>query len=718
MKILKEWAPTPCRLFLVGAIGIGGLLVLAGLSVGLCRQISDFGDAALATQADAFAVELALFTEHALANEPADRGVPQLNPRQLAIILEDLAAQNPNAALTVFDATGAVIARSKTRHAPSSHPFIRNLDLEHDGRRLGRAVIELPRSGAAELHRSVLWSLGLLFACGWPVMTVLMILNNRTLGSRLTRIENAATRIANGDFDVILPAKGGENDGVTRIEARFNFMAQSLNEQQHQLHYMAYFDSVTGLPNRAGFIDALTEACKDTSEGGAGFVVAVFDVDRFKDVNDVFGHAAGDELLARLSLRLRHHLGEHTVIGRLSGDEFAILLAGQEDLAEVTQQLHQAANTVCQPVRLRQANAMIHISFSIGVALCPTHFTGPVDLLKATDLALKEAKAAGGSDLVAFQPELAASLERRHAIEGGLRDAMENGELSLVYHPLVTCRSGQIDSAEALLRWQHPSLGAIPPTEFIPIAEHSGLIKPLGLWVLRRACAQLQEWTAAGLETMSVAVNVSVAQIIDEAFETEVLDILEQENVPPSRIVLEVTESIFAGPWFDRILSHLEGLRSKGIRIAIDDFGTGYSSLAYVRDLPIDEIKIDRAFVRPVADCDRAYAILVSICRMVRTMGNKSIVAEGVESEAHLRRIVAAGCDLAQGYFLSEPISGAQLVPWWETQGRAIAGLICSAQADGLTLAPSSDGCAALGNASHAEDAETGLPDGRIEACG
>ncbi len=692
----------PRRLMLVAGIGVLDFVVLAAVWAGM-SDVPDLDHRALSDQAHALAAEIA-FAVQAGARAGPGRAI---DPVRLSGLLDPITDRRPDVTISVFGPTGALLFRSGP--PPLTGALSVSRDLTLGTRRIGRTAVALPRAPIDRQHRARTIGLALLFLCGWPAMAIVMLRHDRALVRRLGRIEQAAGRIAVGDFSVSLPARG--QDGVARIEAGFNFMAASLNENHHQLQYMAFFDPVTGLPNRAGFIEDLSERCKDTARGGPGFVVAVLDVDRFKDVNDVFGHAAGDELLARLSLRLRKHLGPDASVGRLSGDEFAVLLPHVATLAAAISILRDTAETVCRPVELRRANTTIHASFSIGIAQCPADYTNPVDLLKATDLALKEAKTSGGGQLVAFKPDLANQLQRRRAIEDGLRDAIEAGTLSLVFHPLVDCRSSRIESVEALLRWQHPTLGPVAPSEFIPVAEQSGLIKPMGLWVLSTACAQLKAWTQAGLADLSIAVNVSVAQMVDETFPQNVLTILEREGVEPSKIVLELTESIFAGPWLDRILSHLEVLRSHGIKIAIDDFGTGYSSLSYVHDLPCDEIKIDRAFVSPTTDSTRARAILVSICQMVRTMGDKTIVAEGIETEAHLRHVVEAGCDLAQGYFLSEPLAGADLVPWWDKRRAMVEAVIADTQ-NGAGI-PS----LAVLDRSHAENAEAGLGDRRIEAC-
>jgi diguanylate cyclase (GGDEF)-like protein len=386
--------------------------------------------------------------------------------------------------------------------------------------------------------------------------------------------------------------------------------------------------------------------------------VLLIDLDRFKEVNDTLGHQAGDELLCMIGPRIMEVLPASGTVARLGGDEYAVLLPVLVDEPDAFGIAHRIAAALDLPFRLEGLN--IEIEASIGLAIYPTDGVSGDVLMQRADIAMYLAKTRR-TVVERYDPQLDHHTTRRLELIGELRTALTDGDVHVYYQPKLDLVSGDVSEVEALARWVHPRLGVVPPSEFVPLAEHTGLIRPLTSHVLRHAVAQAAQWQADGAP-LTVAVNLSARSVHDGAIVQEVLTVLNETRLPPSLLRLEITESsIMADP--QRARSVLEQLHDMGIRLSIDDFGTGYSSLAYLKDLPISEIKIDRSFVTNVLEREGDQVIVRSTIDLARNLGLTS-VAEGVESTAALRWLAQAGCSQAQGYHIARPMTPAALGEW------------------------------------------------------
>jgi diguanylate cyclase len=421
--------------------------------------------------------------------------------------------------------------------------------------------------------------------------------------------------------------------------------------------HQALHDSLTGLPNRELFADRVGQAIRAADRELQPAALLLLDLDRFKDVNDTLGHHHGDQLLCEVGTRLEAALRQVDTVARLGGDEFAVLVPGAtaEGAAAVADKLRTALHA---PLTLD--GVTLDLDASIGIAVYPDHGNDTAELLQHADVAMYSAKQTHAGFMV-YDPAVDQHSPRRLALLGGLRRALERDELVLHYQPKADLRSGLILGAEALVRWQHPEHGLLGPGEFIPLAERTGLIHPLTRWVLDAALRQAAQWRRDGHQ-LSVAVNVSTRCLLDPGLPDQVAERLEAWQVPAGSLVLEVTESaVMADP--ARALDVLGRLHGLGVRLAVDDFGTGYSSMAYLKALPVDELKVDRSFVGQMAESSSDAVIVRSTIDLGHNLGLR-VVAEGVESQETWRKLEALGCDTAQGYYLGRPMSPADLEHW------------------------------------------------------
>ena len=440
--------------------------------------------------------------------------------------------------------------------------------------------------------------------------------------------------------------------GVGTDETRVTLAAQRVQQ-------LACYDSLTGLPNRNMFIAELERALARARRGGGAFGLCFIDLDRFKTINDSLGHAAGDELLKTMATRLRGLLRESDLVARLGGDEFVVLLEGHADVASLSSVARKMLAAVSEPLALEGRS--LWITGSCGVALFPADGDDANTLLKNADAAMYQAKAEGKNNFQFYTEALAAQAADLFALESDLRLAVERDELVLHYQPKIDLASGSMRGIEALIRWQHPERGLLPPGEFIPMAEDSGLIVPLGRWVLREACGQLRAWRDAGISVPRCAVNLSARQFGNESLLDDVLESLSGAGLGADLLEVEITESVLMSDpeRANRILQRLHAL---GVHISIDDFGTGYSSLAYLKRFPAQTLKIDRSFVSGLpADRDDA-AITQAVIALSHSLGLQ-VVAEGVETQEQLEFLQRLGCDQAQGYLIGRPMPAAQLAP-------------------------------------------------------
>jgi diguanylate cyclase (GGDEF)-like protein len=416
--------------------------------------------------------------------------------------------------------------------------------------------------------------------------------------------------------------------------------------KQHQ----ALHDALTGLPNRELFRDRIDQAVNASRRTGDTAVVMIMDLDHFKEINDTLGHHMGDLLLQEVSRRLRLALRESDTVARLGGDEFGVLLPRVDnagDAATVAQNLlvHLREPFVLEGMRLE-------IDASIGIALHPLHGDDNETLQQRADIAMYSAKQSGRGFAI-FEPELDRHSPRRLSLAGEMRNAINEGQIQLYYQPKADLRTGRIMGVEALARWDHPEFGIVGPSEFVPIAEQTGLITPLTSWVLDSAISQVRSWKDAGLE-LSVAVNLSARSFLDTQLAVELPRLLAKYEVEAELLELEITESmLMTDP--TRAEATLTRLSRIGLTLSVDDFGTGYSSLANLKRLPVDVIKIDKSFVMEMAVDASDAAIVRSTIDLAHNLGLR-VVAEGVESEDAWRHLEALGCDFAQGYYLSRPL--------------------------------------------------------------
>ena len=439
---------------------------------------------------------------------------------------------------------------------------------------------------------------------------------------------------------------------------QINLDLHSARERNRRL---AYFDALTGAPNRTYFQSILDGALARRRDAGNPFALLCIDLDNFKRINDTLGHSVGDELLRVVTQRLHSELrsaspergGEdHCGLSRLGGDEFMVLLQDMKDPDEASAVAARLIAAVSRPMRLAKHDVLV--TPSIGIALCPTHGDDAETLLRNADLAMYFAKRRGAGTAALFQPDMSAGALKRLTIEGELRGAIERNELSIEYQPQYRLGSARIVGLEALLRWKHPSLGMVPPSEFIPIAEQTGLIFAVGEWVLRTACLQAAAWHRDGLQPVRVAVNVSGLQLVQSDFPASVGRILRETQLPRGALELEITETVIVQD-DDRAIRAIEELQALGVEIAIDDFGTGHSSFARLSRFPINRLKIDRAFVRRAHMSSADNAIASAMISMAKTL-NIEVVAEGIEEMEQLIVLQDCSCDLGQGYLLSRPL--------------------------------------------------------------
>ena len=444
---------------------------------------------------------------------------------------------------------------------------------------------------------------------------------------------------------------------------------------------LAYYDTLTQLPNRKLFMDRLEWAIKCAARDGGQVAVLNIAIDRFQQVNELLGTQAGDELLVEVSRRLLKSLRESDTvtrggqeaawrnIARLSGDEFSVLLTDLKSGNQVVPIAERLRQGLAEAFLINQRE--IFITASMGIAVYPKDADGTDNLMKHAGAATAYAKEKGRDCYQFYSAEVNAVAQQRMNLEHSLRRVIERGELDLYYQPKVCPASGEVKGAEALLRWRHPERGFIPPYEFIPVAEDSGMIIPIGEWVLRRACEQNRRWHAAGMANLTISVNVSVQQFRDNQFPATVQRVLSETGMNPEQLILEITEGVLMGDK-DRIGDLLFKIKSIGTLLSIDDFGTGYSSLSYLKAFPIDELKIDRSFIVDTPGDQDSAAIVRTIIAMARSL-DLHVVAEGVEDEAQLKFLQGLSCDLIQGYFFAKPMPAETFAEFYRTRIKAQA---------------------------------------------
>jgi diguanylate cyclase (GGDEF)-like protein/PAS domain S-box-containing protein len=425
--------------------------------------------------------------------------------------------------------------------------------------------------------------------------------------------------------------------------------------EREKLLHDAFHDALTGLPNRALFLDRLEHRLAlEKRRHKTSFSVLVLDIDRFKVINDSLGHVRGDELLVEVARRLQSSLRPGDTVARLSGDEFTILLEDVATAADARKVADRLREELKVPFWL--GTHEVFSGASIGIAHGSASYAHPEDILRDADTALYRAKAQGRGRCVEFDASMHDRAVELLELETALRRALERREFELHYQPVVSLESGQITGAEALIRWKHPERGLVPPMEFIPLAEETGLIVEIGAWVLREACRQMKEWQdRLGQPGLEVGVNLSSRQFQAPGLVAEVAEVLRATGLSPRSLRLEVTESLLMDK-HPNVAQTMTELRAMGVRIDLDDFGTGYSSLSYLHQFPIDTLKIDRSFIQRIGATDDAVEIVNTILALASSL-DMEVVAEGVETQQQLDLLRQMHCSYAQGYHLSRPVA-------------------------------------------------------------
>ncbi|MDP9194469.1 MAG: EAL domain-containing protein [Acidobacteriota bacterium] len=470
--------------------------------------------------------------------------------------------------------------------------------------------------------------------------------------------EATAVRANGSEFELDLQLVPVEDGGQLSHWVAFFRDVTAARHQVTSLRHQAMHDALTGLPNRALLFDVLEKAIDAARIGGSQLALMLMDLDRFKEVNDTFGHHFGDALLKQVAFRLQNQMRGEDIVARLGGDEFAVVLPAFADNTTTAGAARRILNTLEQQFVIE--GQVLEVGASIGIALYPEHGTDARTLLRRADVAMYTAKQKQtGYSFHREDAEVRSADQLSLVVE--LRGAIERNELELYYQPKVHMQTSLMTRCEVLMRWNHPRRGLLAPSEFIPVAERTGLIRTLTDWLLDHALEQCSTWREAGAP-IHVAVNISAKSLLDQSLPQKVEAALARWNVDPRFLKIEITESsIMADP--AHALAILAMLQSMGVRLSVDDFGTGYSSLTHLRELPIDEIKIDKSFVMGMATSDADAAIVRTVIDLAHNLG-KQVCAEGVEEESAWQTLRELGCDLAQGFLIAKPMPAAELMQW------------------------------------------------------
>ncbi|MBI5937741.1 MAG: EAL domain-containing protein [Betaproteobacteria bacterium] len=432
-----------------------------------------------------------------------------------------------------------------------------------------------------------------------------------------------------------------------------------LQEAERRLHYLGYYDGLTGLPNRTLFQDRLSQAITAAERRQKIVGLMLLDLDHFKVVNDTLGHEVGDALLKTAAARLLGCLRNDDTVARMGGDEFAIALADVANVEDIALIAQKILDEFVKP--FHAGGNELFISCSIGITLSPFDGSDTQALIRNADSAMYQAKDSGRNNFRFYSAEMTSQAERRLAMATGLRHALERGEFFLDYQPQLDLATGGIAGVEALIRWRHPERGLVPPAEFIPVAEESGLIVPIGEWVLRTACRQARAWQDQGLPNLRVAINLSARQFKQANLVALLKSILAETRLEPSLLELEITESLLLDGADAMVAATLAEFKLLDITLAIDDFGTGYSSLSYLKRFPIDKLKIDQSFVRGIGSNSEDASLVRAIIAIAKSL-NMKVIAEGAEQDAQFDFLRGHACDYLQGYFFSPPVAAERIV--------------------------------------------------------
>ena len=459
------------------------------------------------------------------------------------------------------------------------------------------------------------------------------------------------------EFAVSILNKGAQDylvkwEGQGRTILRSIRYAIERKKSDLHLNYLAQYDPLTGIPNRQFFNDQLTRATARARRDGRKVTLLFLDLDAFKVVNDTLGHDAGDRLLKEVADRIRRSVRTGDIVARLGGDEFAVMLEGLSSARDVETLAAGLLEVIAQPYHI--ADRQLAITTSIGITVYPSDNSDTQMLLKNADIAMYQAKENGRNNFKFFHEQMHADLMEYHQLERDIRDAIQHGQFRVAYQPKVNVRINQLQGLEALLRWDSPTRGNVHPSDFIPVAEESGHIIPIGYWILNEVCLTLRAWQDKGLSLVPVSVNVSARQFQQPDFHKRVKEILGRHDIDPSLIEIELTEGLVMEDT-DAAQRELAQLKAIGLRISIDDFGTGYSCLSYLRRFPIDVLKIDRSFVQEIGGSRDGESIIDAIISLAKSLRLET-VAEGVETTAQLHYLLDHGCHVVQGFLFGRPM--------------------------------------------------------------
>lgn len=456
------------------------------------------------------------------------------------------------------------------------------------------------------------------------------------------------TLVGLGHLDLVLIAMIGLSTVVWMLEEEH----VRLTDASQQIEKLAFFDMVTGLPNRKLFLDRLKQFVERGARTGQAAALAFLDIDHFKRVNDSYGHDVGDEVLAAIADRLLHSVREGDLVGRLGGDEFTILLPGIRSVAEASEAARHLLERLRAPMLVGDHG--LSVAASVGISLFPADGEDPTSLLRKADIAMYRAKDAGRNRAVAYDEAMSQSSRERHALELALRSGELQRQLVLHYQPIVRSGSGEITGAEALIRWQHPERGLLAPMEFLPIAEASGTAEAISDWVLHTACRQAADWRRRFHEDFRMSVNLTARAFESPRLLPAIDEILSESGLPAHALELEITETMALLSGGEPIAT-LNRLRERGTRVAVDDFGIGYSSLSYLRELPIETVKLDSSFIRDLGRRPEDSRIVGAVIQLAHGLGME-VVAEGVEHEEQMAVLELLYCDKMQGFLFSRPL--------------------------------------------------------------
>ena len=546
---------------------------------------------------------------------------------------------------------------------------------------------------------AMLYQRGALLIIGYLAASLLLAWGAGTLLSRSIRqLRDATRRVAIGHTNEALDIKTGIVE-VSSLTQDLEFMRQELVRHGEELRTLAYFDSLTGLGNRLLFSQRLADALAVARRHDRKLAILYTDIDRFKRVNDTLGHAAGDQLLCGVSSRLQDCLRGSDLIAsagdpalgsvaRLGGDEFTILITDISQEGDAGKVAHRILEALREPIPI--GDHQIYATLSMGIAIFPIDGEDPATLLKNADTAMYSAKQNGKNHFQYYTKSMNEIASARLALEGALHRAVELNQLVLHYQPQVDIRTAALTGVEALVRWQHPDRGLIPPGDFISIAEECGLIMPIGEWVIRTACAQLKAWSEMGLPLKHISVNVSAKQFQQPSFIRVVKQALDDFGLQPGALVIEITETALMSNE-EEAIGRLAELRALGVGLSIDDFGTGYSSLAYLKRFPVQALKIDRSFIQDLPENSHNAAITHTIIALAQSL-NLNVIAEGVETNEQRQFLVEQGCREMQGCLIAPALPGDVFVEFLRHQPGVL-----NEKLRVLTTTPYEDGTVAQG---------------------